>query len=275
MAKDDLDKLLVQKYSDMYTVNPKNYGKSFPPTDYQSIIDKLEYFLDYNNSQYEEYEQDERENSAEVEMNDIEENEKYTSAHDNCYKRLGVDVLRLDIGEGVVSFVENLLLPKIKELRIRLTDSYGYIIPDVRVMDNPDLNKYDYTIYVRDKNVYMGSVCEFFNNNPCGTELTKYIKSTEEIINRLEEVCFAQANRLITKKCAIKMMELVRSDDPTLVNDLIPVFISAIDLKNILANLISMKISVKDVILLFELLNDYARYTQDVQELTARLAKEM
>ena len=79
----------------------------------------------------------------------------------------------------------------------------------------------------------------------------------------------------MSKTTVLKLMELVITQDPTLVNDLIPVFLSAIDLKIILANLIYERISIKDIILVFEILNDYARYTQDRELLSKILIKEL
>ena len=61
---------------------------------------------------------------------------------------------------------------------------------------------------------------------------------TEKIIENLKNVCFEYVHQILSKTDVLKLMELIRSQDPTLVNDLIPVFLSPIDLKNILANLL-------------------------------------
>ena len=79
----------------------------------------------------------------------------------------------------------------------------------------------------------------------------------------------------MSKTDALKLMELVRSQDPTLVNDLIPTYLTPIDLKYICANLIQENIGIKDIISIFEHLNNYARYTQDLEELTEILKKEL
>ena len=95
------------------------------------------------------------------------------------------------------------------------------------------------------------------------------------IINAIQNMSIKYANQVFTKTDTLKLIELVKTQDPTLVNDIIPTFISVVDLKRILANLITERVCIKDIILVFEILNDYARYTQDVNELTAILKKEL
>ena len=70
-------------------------------------------------------------------------------------------------------------------------------------------------------------------------------------------------------------MKLVRSKDPTLVNDLVPILLSPIDIKHVLTKLIQEQISIKDIIYVFELLNDYARYTNDVDILVEQLKRDL
>ena len=74
-------------------------------------------------------------------------------------------------------------------------------------------------------------------------------------------------------------MEIVNTQDPTLVNDLIPSRISAVDLRRILVSLIREEISVKDTILIFERLCDYARFNTHsyvlVESLRAAMAAQI
>ena len=66
-------------------------------------------------------------------------------------------------------------------------------------------------------------------------------------------------------------LELVRSQDPTLVNDLVPTIISTSDLRKIFVNLIREKVSIKDIIFVFERLCDYARFSKEPDILSERL----
>ena len=130
---------------------------------------------------------------------------------------------------------------------------------------NEKLNGNCFEIYVRGRKVFVGELSnsDVENANPM------------PIIENLKNVCFEYVHQILSKTDVLKLMELIRSQDPTLVNDLIPVFLSPIDLKNILANLLQSKISIKDIVMIFEVLNDYARYTQSSGKLTEILKKEL
>ena len=126
-----------------------------------------------------------------------------------------------------------------------------------------------YQIYGRNKLVHTGYLDMNIDNSI--EDIVKYSNGADKLLEDVEKICFEYVHQVVTKTDILKLMELVRSQDPTLVNDLIPMFISAIDLKKIYANLIHDKVSAKDIIYVFELLNDYARYTQDINELTEKL----
>lgn len=185
------------------------------------------------------------------------------------YERLGVDVLSIQIAINLVPLVDpeakGNLLPEILVLRQKLTDTYGYIIPNIRVMDSKVIDDYNFEIYVRNKKVYRGKISdeELKQNNPI------------EIIKSLYRVCFDYTHYIITKSDALKIMELVSSQDPFLVDDIIPAYISPFDLKHICANLIQRKVGINDIILVFEILNENVKYTQDVKELTDILEKNI
>lgn len=78
-------------------------------------------------------------------------------------------------------------------------------------------------------------------------------------------------DEVMTKTDVLKLMELVKSQDPTLVNDLVPTIISTSDLRKIFVNLIRERVSIKDIIFIFERLCDYARFSKEPDILSERL----
>ena len=185
------------------------------------------------------------------------------------YDRLGVDILAIAIAGNLIPIADpdkgGNLLPETMILRQNLTDTYGYIIPSVCMYDSLTLEEYNFEIWVRCKKVYSGKLTEddLKQNNP------------REIIKSLYKVCFDYAHYIITKTDVQKLMELIRADNPTLVNDIIPAYLNPIDLKHIFANLIQRRVGIKDITLVFEILNEYGRQTQDVSELTDIIEKEL
>lgn len=75
------------------------------------------------------------------------------SAPISLYKRFGVDVLSILIATNLVSISDpeqkNCLSPQIVELRNKLCDDLGYVIPVVRILDSQKVPRGKYSILVR------------------------------------------------------------------------------------------------------------------------------
>ena len=229
------------------------------------------------------------------------------------YERLGVDILCINVGHGLLEIADpdkkGTLLAKTTALRQRLTDTLGYIIPNVRIMDCEKQEDNEYAIFVRGNLTATGIVypkkymVEAFLWEEAGYSIPEnaitayspldgrkvywlnkkdikdkniaYMYAEDVIIEHLRACCIKHIHKIIEKRDVLKIMELVKSEDPTLVNDLVPLFISAIDLKTIFCSLIEKGISIKDITFIFEILNDYARYTDDVNRLTNILIEKL
>lgn len=273
---DEIDKKLVNKYKNIITVNSELYKAPIEnDTDFEiENIERvnLDVYNDISNIQQtisnlqrqaQNFNKHPRLNKDKLE--DINNQVQDLTNPNNMYERLGTDILSITIGADITPLVVSEILPQICVLRYKLTDLLGYIIPNVRIFDSYAINSSVFEINVRSKKVYTGALSEtdIKNNN------------ISLIINALQEVCLKYPHYIMSKTTALKLMELVITHDPTLVNDLIPVFLSSIDLKIILANLIYERISIKDIILVFEILNDYARFTQDRELLSKILIKKL
>ena len=277
-SNDNIDKRLVEKYQDSLTVSCDKCNNPIPNFIKPEFIEEN---FEYSNI----YDED-----ILTKFKDLPETLKQLIKHpkinkkklvnlrqemrdmfnpNKLYERLGIDVVNVVVGTSLIPIADpdkkGSLLPNIALLRKYLTDKYGFILPIIRVLDSTNLAPNHYQILIREKCVFEGSLDEkcLFEND------------SMPIINSIQNMCIKYANQVLTKTDALKLMELVRSQDPTLVNDLIPTFISALDLKRILTNLITERISIKDIILVFEILNDYARFTQDTNELTQIVKREL
>ena len=226
------------------------------------------------------------------------------------YERLGVDVLSLQVGSGLLAIAdpdqEGQLLPKIAALRQRVTDELGYIIPNIRIMDSSALDANEYLISIRGNTVATGLVYPGKNMviadqwDSLGKDVPKdaiigvdptyqtqaywldptavdpndkitAVDSVDVIVTHLQEAVRKYVDEVMTKTDVLKLMELVKSQDPTLVNDLVPTIISTSDLRKIFVNLIREKVSIKDIIFIFERLCDYARFSKEPDILSERL----
>ena len=277
-SSDNIDKSLVLKYKDEVTVSSKvsnlQEDKSFMESDYN-----LE--RDLGDDTYTKIKSD---------LKDLKiKNKKLTSCRlkskknveklhqeitdiinpNKMYERLGIDILSIVVAPNLIHIAKSeettALMAEMVALRYKMVDKLGFILPCIRVMDSSLLEGNTYTINVRGKEVFKGEISEedIENNN------------SSKIIDNLYKICMQYAHQIMTKTDALKLMELIRTQDPTLVNDLVPMFLSPIDLKHIFANLCQAKVGIKDIVLVFEILNDYSRYTQNRNKLTEILIKEL
>ena len=226
------------------------------------------------------------------------------------YERLGVDVLSLQVGAGLLVIADpdqdGQLLAKIAALRQRVTDELGYIIPNIRIMDSSAIADNEYLIAIRSNTVATGMVYpgkfmviadqwealgkkvpdnvivsvdptyqsqaywldgQYIDKNDRITA----VDSVDVIVTHLQDCVRKYVDEVMTKTDVLKLMELVKSQDPTLVNDLVPTIISTSDLRKIFVNLIREKVSIKDIIFIFERLCDYARFSKEPDILSERL----
>ena len=226
------------------------------------------------------------------------------------YERLGVDVLSLQVGAGLLVIAdpdqEGQLLAKIAALRQRVTDELGYILPNIRIMDSSALEANEYVISIRNNVVASGFVYPgkymviadqwdsvkktipedaivgvdptyqtqaywISEEDAKETRNVTAVDATDVLVTHLQECVRKHVDEVMTKTDVLKLMELVRSQDPTLVNDLVPAIISTSDLRKIFVNLIREKVSIKDIIFVFERLCDYARFSKEPDILSERL----
>ena len=226
------------------------------------------------------------------------------------YERLGVDVLSLQVGAGLLVIAdpdqEGQLLAKIAALRQRVTDELGYILPNIRIMDSSALEANEYVISIRNNVVASGYVYPgkymviadqwdsvkktipedaivgvdptyqtqaywISAEDAKETKNVTAVDATDVLVTHLQECVRKHVDEVMTKTDVLKLMELVRSQDPTLVNDLVPAIISTSDLRKIFVNLIREKVSIKDIIFVFERLCDYARFSKEPDILSERL----
>ena len=226
------------------------------------------------------------------------------------YERLGVDVLSLQVGAGLLVIADpeqdGQLLAKIAALRQRITDDLGYIIPNIRIMDSSAIGDNEYLISIRGNPVATGTVypgklmviadqydalgkklpenaivsveptfqsqAYWLNPQHIGkNDKIQAVDAVDVIVTHLQECVRKYVDEIMTKTDVLKLMELVKSQDPTLVNDLVPTIISTSDLRKIFVNLIREKVSIKDIIFIFERLCDYARFSKEPDILSERL----
>ncbi len=230
------------------------------------------------------------------------------------YEKLGVDILSIQVGGDLLRIADpeqdGQLLGKVAGLRSRLTDELGYILPNVRIMDSMNLGANEYLISIRNNPVATGLVypdrfmllknllvetgipipedaiegidptfgaeAVWLTPDTIPPELQdRVIEATDTVVAHVGEISVKYVDDVMTKMDILKLMELVRQQDQALVQELVPNVLTPNDLRKIFVNLIREKVSIKDIMFVFERLSDYARFSKEPDVLSERLRAAM
>ena len=216
---------------------------------------------------------------------------------DVMYSRLRADKLSINLSEELLDYVnsekdfcdEDLVAATVRS-RLNLTDKYGYILPKVIFKDDETLNPYEFSIKIRETEVHKSCVYPDYSmffvkdlhleKNPkdaihdvddiTGEKIIwirkeqtkdfweKGLSGSEYITRMLEFYAVKYADDIMDYAEIDKYLDVVEETNPFLVDNIIPDYVSESDLKFILTSLIKEKVSVKDIVYIFEKLNDYA-----------------
>ncbi|MBX2861238.1 MAG: flagellar biosynthesis protein FlhA [Vampirovibrio sp.] len=226
------------------------------------------------------------------------------------YEKLGVDVLSIQVGNDLLRIADpeqdGQLLGKIAGLRSRMTDELGFILPNIRIMDSLTIGPNEYIISIRgnqvasgrvypDRYMLLSNLFESVNQQPPPTAIKdtdptynmeaywvapneipgeiqdRAVESVDAIIAHLQEISIKYVDEIMTKMDVLKLMELVRQQDQSLIQELVPAILQPNDLRKIFVNLVREKVSIKDIMFVFERLSDYGRFSKEPDVLSERL----
>lgn len=216
---------------------------------------------------------------------------------DEMYSKLKEEKLSIHLSEEILNHdnneqdsIEEELVAETVKLRLKLTEDLGYVLPKIIFQDDVNLNPFEFSIRIRGLEVFKTTVYPnfvmYYSDN---IHLEKKIKNSitdidkitgrkivwietsktkdfweqgitcsEYIAKALEYVAIKYVDDLLTYEELDKYVDIVAEANRFLVENIIPDFISLSDLRFILTSLIREKISVKDIVYIFEKINDFA-----------------
>ncbi len=228
-------------------------------------------------------------------LNNLKKQLKSLLSPSKMANALGEERLSIHLSEEIYSLNNpskertNLLAETVK-VRQELTNEVGYIIPKVLFLENPELDEYTFTINIHSIPIIQAQAypehilyfCDELN-------IKKYPKGSIKGIDPLSgrkivwipeadakdfwaeglEPCkyIAQYLKYFAIKCVAEIfnyndlnryIEIVSENNALLIDNILGDFISLSELKYLFCSLIREKVSVKDVIYIFEKINDYA-----------------
>lgn len=191
----------------------------------------------------------------------------------------------------VISMDENdNLLAETVKVRQNLTEKLGYVIPHIHFHNSDELLQNEFSIKIHDIEVFRSVVFPnyfaFYKDELKGYKTdsddillddditgkkmiwiqkdkvkdfwVRGISAPEYIAKAIEYIAVREVSDIMDYNDINKYVELVLANNSFLVDNIIPDFITASDLKYLLTCLIREGVSVKNIIYIFEKINDYA-----------------
>ena len=210
----------------------------------------------------------------------------------NIYSSIKEEKFTINLSEEILSLVEleynEGLLSETVKIRQKLADELGYVIPHVHFHNDDELGQNEFSIKIHDIEVFRSLVfCGYRAyykdalkgykaesddilaiDSLSGKKLL-WIKedktksfwdagmSAVEYIGRvLEEICIKEVSDIMDYNDVNKYIEMVLENNSFLIDNIIPEFITISDLKYLLTCLVRERVSIRNIVYLFEKIND-------------------
>jgi flagellar biosynthesis protein FlhA len=216
-----------------------------------------------------------------------------------------VDVLGLEVGYRLIPMVDQAqngqLLERVKGVRRKVSQELGFLVPPVHIRDNLDLKPNQYRIMLMgvssgegevfpDKELAInpgqvfGEVRGVATKDPTfGLDAVWISPSDREqaqalgytvvdastvVATHISQVIQDYASELLGHDEAQKLLDKLKDTSPKLVDELVPERMSLAIVVKVLQNLLTEKVSIRDLRTILEALTEKASTTQDPAQLT-------
>ncbi|WP_019879197.1 flagellar biosynthesis protein FlhA [Succinispira mobilis] len=234
-----------------------------------------------------------------------EQEEEEIKKPENVVGLLQVDPMELEIGYSLIPMVDSSqggdLLDRIVMIRRQCALELGLVVPTIRIRDNIQLKPNVYSIKLKGVEIASGELLldhYLAMNSGMVDEEISGIATTEpafglpalwvpenmrehaEIVGytvvdpisvlatHLTEIIKRHAAEILGRQDVQTLIDSIKPTYPAVVEELIPNLLSLGDLQKILANLLKERVSIRDLVTIFETLADYAVMGRDIEMLT-------
>ena len=224
---------------------------------------------------------------------------------ENVVSLLQVDPIELEFGYGIIPLADvnqgGDLLDRVVMIRRQVALELGTVVPIIRLRDNIQLNPNQYIIKIKGIQVSEGEILfdHYMAMNPGFVEeeitgiptfepsfhlpaiwITENQRERAEslgytvvdppsiIATHLTEVIKEHIAELLTRQDTQNLINNIKENNPTLIEELVPKLMSVGEIQKVLQNLLEERISIRDLLTIFETLADHAGATRDTDILT-------
>ncbi len=243
-------------------------------------------------------------------------NQPAPTAEDPIGRALSIDMIRLELGYGLLSLINNesgqRLTDQIKGLRRQLATEMGFIMPAVRIQDNLQLPPNTYVLRVKEIQAGRGDLRPnmLLVMDPRGEVIPLPGEKTNEptfglpamwidggyreealfkgytvvdpptvITTHLTELVKDNMAELLSYTETQKLLDEMGKDQQKLVSDVVPSQITLSGLQRVLQNLLSERVSIRDMATILEAVSEVAGVTRNLsvisEHVRTRLARQL
>jgi flagellar biosynthesis protein FlhA len=218
---------------------------------------------------------------------------------------MGVDPMQIEIGFSLVPLVdtqtEGDLLDRITIIRKQIANEMGIVIPPIRIRDNIQLKPSEYVVKIRGnivaRNELMTERLLAINPGTAEDELTGILTTepaygypaywiTEDdrpraealgytivdpvsvLATHLTEIIRSSADEFLDRQNLQALIDRLKEDYPVVVDELLPDVLGLGDILRVCKNLLAERISIRDMLVIFETMADHIGLTKDPDLLT-------
>lgn len=217
-----------------------------------------------------------------------------TISPDLMYSKVRLEKLSIQLSEEILDLVNpdegGILISETVKSRQKFAEELGYIIPKIIFQDDDKLNPYEFSIKIRGveaatSTAYPGYLMFFEEELNLDKKQKDAVYSTDaitgkkivwveekktknfwqkglnaaEYISRLLELTVIKnIDELLDYSDINQYMEIAGEKNLFVVENIIPDFISVAELRYLLSNLLREEVSIRDIVYIFEKINDYA-----------------
>lgn len=250
------------------------------------------------------------------ELADAEVKEKESGKDEPMSSILHVDTLRLELGYGLLHLIDEAkggkLTEQIKAMRRQMAKEIGFVVPSIRIQDNMQLEPGGYNLVIKDVPAAKGNLKPgmLLAMDPTGTAPTIAGEETTEptfglparwieernreeasfngytvvdcstvITTHLTEIIKDNLADLLTRTETQKLLDEMTGEHKKLVAELVPSQITMASLQKVLQNLLSERISIRDLPTILEAMADAIAISRNIVTITemvrARLNRQI
>lgn len=224
---------------------------------------------------------------------------------ENVYSMIEVETIEMEFGYSLIPLVDETqggsFVEKVIMFRRQFALETGLVIPSVRMRDNIQLSNNRYIIKIRGEKVAEGSILtgSLMIMNPLGddflidgidtvepafglsarwiapekrdeAEMDGYtvIEPAAVMMTHLSEVIRRHSAEFIGRREVNSLLDVVKKNNQSLVDEVIPAKMSVGDLQKVLQNLLSENIPIRDMVTILETIAEFAPKIKDADMMT-------